>query len=162
MLKDHSQLQLSLSPYQGLYDAIIPADHLLRRIKENIDFSFVNPMLRKQYCENFGRPAKEPEMMFKLLFLKKLYDLSDEALISSAQTDMAYKFFLDMEPEAKMIDPSLLTKFRKTRITEDILEEMVGESNDEYDEKEDAVCCSGTGSYVVYLAGKRGQQAPGA
>ena len=37
MLKDHSQLQLSLSPYQGLYDAIIPEDHLLRRIKENID-----------------------------------------------------------------------------------------------------------------------------
>ena len=61
-------------------------------------------------------------MMFKLLFLKKLYDLSDEALISSAQTDMAYKFFL--EPEAKMIDPSLLTKFRKTRITEDILEKQ--------------------------------------
>mgnify|MGYP000923586506 CR=1 FL=1 len=128
MLKDHSQLQLSLSPYQGLYDAIIPEDHLLRRIKENIDFSFVNPMLRKQYCENFGRPAKEPEMMFKLLFLKKLYDLSDEALISNAQTDMAYKFFLDMEPEAKMIDPSLLTKFRKTRITEDILEEMLKET----------------------------------
>ena len=128
MLKDHSQLQLSLSPYQGLYDAIIPADHLLRRIKENIDFSFVNPMLRKQYCENFGRPAKEPEMMFKLLFLNKLYDLSDEALISSAQTDMAFKFFLDLEPEAKMIDPSLLTKFRKTRITEDIMEEMLKET----------------------------------
>lgn len=67
-------------------------------------------------------------MMFKLLFLKKLYDLSDEALISSAQTDMAYKFFLDLEPEAKMIDPSLLTKFRKTRITEDILEEMLKET----------------------------------
>ena len=79
-------------------------------------------MLRKQYCEHFGRPAKEPEMMFKLLFLKKLYDLSDEILISSAQTDMAYKYFLDLEPEAKMIAPSLLTKFRKTRITEDILE----------------------------------------
>ena len=128
MLKDHSQLQLSLSPYPGIYDAVIPANHLLRRIKENIDFSFVNPMLRKQYCENLGRPAKEPEMMFKLLFLKKLYDLSDEALISSAQTDMAYKFFLDLDPEAKMIDPSLLTKFRKTRITEDILEEMLKET----------------------------------
>lgn len=125
MLKDNSQIKLPLSPYQGLYDAIIPADHLLRRIKENIDFSFVNPMLRKQYCENFGRPAKEPEMMFKLLFLKKLYNLSDERLISSARTDMAYKYFLDLEPEDRMIDPSLLTKFRKTRITEDILEEML-------------------------------------
>lgn len=89
MLKDHSQLKLSLSPYQGIYDAIIPANHLLRKMKESIDFSFVNPMLRKQYCESFGRPAKEPEMMFKLLFLKKLYDLSDETLISNVQTDMA-------------------------------------------------------------------------
>lgn len=128
MLKNDSQIKLSLSPYQGLYDVIIPKDHLLRRIKENIDFSFVNPMLRKQYCENFGRPAKEPEMMFKLMFLKKLYDLSDERLINSAQTDMAYKFFLDLDPEAKMINPSLLTKFRKTRITEDILEEMLKET----------------------------------
>ena len=128
MLKDNSQTKLSLSPYQGLYDLVIPGDNLLRKIKENIDFSFVNPMLCKQYCEDFGRPAKEPEMMFKLMFLKKVYDLSDERLISSAQTDMAYKYFLDLDPEAEMIDPSLLTKFRKTRITEDVLEEMLKET----------------------------------
>ena len=67
-------------------------------------------------------------MMFKLLFLKKLYDLSDERLISSAQTDMAYKYFLGLSPEDKMIDPSLLTKFRKTRITEDILEDLLKET----------------------------------
>ena len=128
MLKDTAQMVMDLSPYQGIYDAIIPQDHILRRLKDNIDFSFVNPMLRKQYCENFGRPAKEPEMMFKLLFLKKLYDLSDERLISRAQTDMAYKYFLGLSPEAKMIDSSLLTKFRKTRITEDILEDMLKET----------------------------------
>ena len=67
MLKDNSQMCLSLAPYQGFYDAAIPQKHLLRRIKENIDFSFVNPMLRKQYCEHFGYHAKEPEMMFKLM-----------------------------------------------------------------------------------------------
>ena len=33
---------------------------------------------------------------------------------------MAYKYFLDLDPEDGMIDSSLLTKFRKTRITEDI------------------------------------------
>jgi transposase len=128
MLRNSRQMKLPLSPYQGLYDIIVPKDNLLRKIKENIDFSFVNPMLRKQYCENYGRPAKEPEMMFKLMFLKKVYDLSYERLIGSAQTDMAYKYFLDLEPEAEMIDPSLLTKFRKTRITEDILEEMLRET----------------------------------
>jgi transposase len=85
-------------------------------------------MLKKQYCEAFGRPAKEPEMMFKLMFLKKLYDLSDVRLISQAQTDMAYKYFLNLDPEDEMVDPSPMTKFRKTRITEDILEEMLKET----------------------------------
>ena len=60
MLKNYGQTEMELSPYQGLYDAIIPKEHILRRLKENIDFSFVNPMLKKQYCEHFGRPAKEP------------------------------------------------------------------------------------------------------
>jgi transposase len=128
MLRDNSQMKLSLSPYQGLYDLVVPQDNLLRKIKENIGFSFVNPMLRKQYCADFGRPAKEPEMMFKLMFLKKIYGLSDERLIGSAQTDMAYKYFLDSAPESEMIDPSLLTKFRKTRIAEDILEEVLRET----------------------------------
>jgi hypothetical protein len=35
---------------------------------------------------------------------------------------------LHLEPEAKIINPSLLTKFRKTRITEDILEELLRET----------------------------------
>ena len=128
MIKQSEQMRFSLSPYNGLYDIVVPENHLLRRIKENIDFSFVNPMLKSQYCERYGRPAKEPEMMFKLMFLKKLYDLSDERLIASAQTDMAYKYFLGLEPEDSIADPSLLTKFRKTRITEDILEEMLKET----------------------------------
>jgi transposase len=123
-----SDIQRVFSEYNDLYEKIIPKDNLLRKIKENIDFSFVNPMLKKSYCENFGRPAKEPEMMFKLLFLKKLYDLSDEKLIESANMHMGYKYFLSLNPEDTVADSSLLTKFRKTRITEDILEEMLGET----------------------------------
>lgn len=126
MLRDNTQIKLSL--YRELYDIVVSKDNILRRIKENIDFSFVNPMLREQYCAHYGRPAKEPEMMFKLLFLKKLYDLSDEALIQNASVNMAYKYFLNIDPEDGIIESSLLTKFRKTRITEDILEEMLKET----------------------------------
>lgn len=126
MLRENRQMKLS--QYRSLYDVIVPKDNLLRKIKENIDFSFVNPMLREQYCENFGRPATEPEIMFKLMFLKKLYDLSDEQLVQNAYVNMAYKYFLDLDPEDGMIDSSLMTKFRKTRITEDILAEMLKET----------------------------------
>jgi transposase len=126
MLKFYEQQRLS--EYTKLYDLIVSKEHLLRKIKDNIDFSFVNPMLKESYCEHFGRPAKEPEMMFKQEFLKKLYDLSDEALIENIKVNMAYKYFLGMNPEDEPVDPSLLTKFRKTRITEDILEEMLSET----------------------------------
>ncbi|MCG9967442.1 hypothetical protein L9W92_05150, partial [Pelotomaculum terephthalicicum JT] len=37
-------------------------------------------------------------------------------------------YSLDLDPEDGMIDSSLMTKFRKTRITEDILEEMLKET----------------------------------
>ena len=39
MLRENKQMKLSLSPYTGLYDRIISKDHLLRQIKENIDFN---------------------------------------------------------------------------------------------------------------------------
>ena len=120
--------QIKLSEFGNLYDLVVPKNNLLRKIKENIDFSFVNPLLKKQYCEAFGRPAKEPEMMFKIMFLKRLYDLSDEVLVDNLGYNMAFKYFIGLDPEDHTIDPSLLTKFRKTRITEDILEEMLAET----------------------------------
>ena len=57
-----------------------------------------------------------------------MYDLSDEVLIRNATVNMAYKYFLNLNPEDDLVDSSLLTKFRKTRITEDILEEMLKET----------------------------------
>jgi len=119
--------QLSFSIFENLYDTVVPKDNILRKIKEEIDFSFVNEMLKSQYCEAFGRPAKEPEMMFKILFLKRMYDMSDEVLVDQLGYNMAFKYFIGLAPEDSTIDPSLLTKFRKTRITEDILEEMLHE-----------------------------------
>ncbi|MDD4142964.1 MAG: IS1182 family transposase [Bacteroidales bacterium] len=120
--------QLKFSAYENIYDVVIPRDNLLRKIAETIDFSFVNPMLKSSYCENFGRPAKEPEMMFKIMFLKRMYDLSDEVLVDNLSYNMAFKYFIGLAPEDSTIDSSLLTKFRKTRITEDILEEMLTET----------------------------------
>ena len=36
-----AQQILVLSPYTAIYDLMIPADHLLRKINDLVDFSFV-------------------------------------------------------------------------------------------------------------------------
>lgn len=120
--------QLKFSEYESLHDIVVPKDNILRKINETIDFSFVNEMLKDSYCFHFGRPEKEPEMMFKILFLKRMYDLSVQVLIDELSYNIAYKCFIGLAPEDKTIDSSLLTKFRKTRITEDILEDMLSET----------------------------------
>ena len=86
----------------GIYDVVVPSDHILRRIAEQIDFSFVNEKMVDSYSIELGRPAKEPEMMLKLLFLKPMYDLSDREVMSRATTDLAFKYFLGLDPEDEL------------------------------------------------------------
>ena len=106
---EHRYKQITISEHISLYDKIISKGHFLRKLKENLDFSFVNKLVKKEYSETYGRPAKEPEMMYKLLFLQTKDLLSDREVIERAKTDMAYKYFLDLNPEDEVPSYSLLS-----------------------------------------------------
>jgi hypothetical protein len=41
-----------------LYDRIVPQDHLLRKINQVVDFSFVHDLVKDRYTPDFGRPAE--------------------------------------------------------------------------------------------------------
>ena len=103
------------SKYIELYDIIIPQNNMLRKINELIDFSFVYNELKEKYS-NIGRVAINPIRMFKYLLLKSIFDISDVDVVERSKYDMSFKYFLDMAPEDDVIDPSSLTKFRKLRL----------------------------------------------
>jgi transposase len=116
--------QLTLSSI--IYNRI-PDDHILKKIDAAVDFGFVNELLAEKYCKGFGRPAKEPEMLMKLLFLQCLYTLSDVKVIEEANVNLAYLYFLGLNPEDKLPDPSLLAKFRTLRLGQNTLDEVLTE-----------------------------------
>jgi Transposase domain (DUF772). len=89
------QTEMSLSKYSGLYDLIIPKNHVLRRISEEIDFSKIEDELIKKYCLDNGRNAIPPMRLIKYLVLKEMYTLSDVDLVERSMYDMSFKFFLD-------------------------------------------------------------------
>src|SRR5699024_8258889 len=107
----------------SLYNKI-PKNHILKRIESVVDFSFINDLLKESYCLTFGRPAKEPEMMCKLLFLQHLYNLSDEKVIEEASLNLAYMYFIGINPEDSLPNKSLLSKFRTQRLQESTLDEI--------------------------------------
>ena len=119
------QQKLVLSSYTELYDLIIPKDNLLRQIKELVDFSFIYDELVDKYCLDNGRNAIPPVRMFKYLLLKAIYDLSDTDVVKRSKYDMSFKFFLDMTPEETVMNPSSLTKFRKLRLKDMNLLDML-------------------------------------
>ena len=119
------QQTMILSPYMGIYDLIVPKDNLLRKINELIDFSFIYNELMDRYCLDNGRNAISPIRMFKYLLLKSIFDVSDIDVVERSKYDMSFKYFLDMAPEDAVIESSSLTKFRKLRLKDMNLLDML-------------------------------------
>lgn len=119
------QQTMILSPYMDIYNLVIPKDNLLRKINELIDFTFVYDELINKYCLDNGRNAISPIRMFKYLLLKTIFDLSDVDVVERSKYDMSFKYFLDMAPEDTVIEPSSLTKFRKLRLKDINLLDML-------------------------------------
>lgn len=112
--------------YNELYH-MIPDNHILKQINSAISLSFVNELLADRYCRNFGRPAKEPEMMLRIQILKYLYNLSDEQLIQDLTVNLAYKWFVGLNPEDPLPETSLLTKFRTQRLKDISMDTIITE-----------------------------------
>lgn len=110
------QQTMVFSQYMDLYDIVVPQDNMLRKIKDLVDFSFIFEELKDKYCLSNGRNAIDPTRMFKYLLLKTIHDVSDVDIVERSKYDMSFKYFLDMAPEEPVIDPSSLTKFRKLRL----------------------------------------------
>jgi transposase len=123
------QQKIQFSPYSSLYDLIVPKDNILRKINELIDFSFIYDELLNKYCVNNGRTAESPVRMFKYLLLKTIFTVSDVDVVERSRFDMSFKYFLEMTPEEDVINSSSLTKFRKLRLKDtDLLNLLIGKT----------------------------------
>jgi transposase len=119
------QLSLISSPYIEIYDLVVPKDKVLRQMNELVDFSFIYDELVSVYCQNNGRGAIDPIRMFKYLLLKSIFDISDVNVVERSKYDISLKYFLDMTPEESVIDASSLTKFRKLRLKDSNLLDLL-------------------------------------
>jgi len=123
------QQSLQFTAFAGLYDKVVPQKHLLRQINDLIDFSFVYDELVSKYCTDNGRRAESPIRLFKYLLLKVIYDSSDVDVVERSMYDMSFKYFLGMTPEEDIINPSTLTKFRKLRLKDiELLDMLIGKT----------------------------------
>jgi transposase len=99
--------------YYGLsLTAMIPEDHLLRRIREAVKFSFIWPLCRPYYSHT-GRPSVDPVVLFKMLLIGYLYGISSERrLAQEISLNLAYRWFLGYDFDRPTPNHSVLSKAR--------------------------------------------------
>ena len=125
MLRNTSCEQLDL--FQHIEYHRIPKNHILLCIDSEISLSFVNDLLACKYHKTFGRPAWKPEVMVRIGILQKMYDLSDDAVIDEIAVNRAYEYFCHLSPMDELPHPSSLCKFRKMRLDENIMDDILTE-----------------------------------
>ncbi len=113
--------------YQLSLDRLVPQDHLLRRIAENVDFSFVRPLCRPFYSHT-GQPSLDPVVLFKMLLVGYLYGITSERrLAQEVELHLAYRWFLGYDLDEPTPDHSVLSKAR-ARFGPKVFEEFFRQS----------------------------------
>jgi transposase len=107
--------------YQFSLERLVPDDHLLRRIAEAVDFSFIRPLCRPFYSHT-GQPSVDPVVLFKLLLVGYLYGITSERrLAQEVRLNLAYRWFLGYDLDEPTPDHSVLSKLR-ARLSAEVFE----------------------------------------
>lgn len=134
MLTHHRDFLYQITPSdQLIYDRVLPRDSKLLDMLDCIDWNSFEQHLAPHYNEKMGQPAYPPLVLFKIEFLRYLYNLSDRQVIERCWTDLQFRYFLQIGIVANLPDASSLTRFRGRLRVEgftNLFDELVKQARD--------------------------------
>lgn len=76
-------------------EALVPKDHLLRKVEKVMDYDWLYERLSPYYCEDNGRPGIDPVVLIKMALLEHLCGLpSLRQTHRDIEVNVAYRWFL--------------------------------------------------------------------
>ena len=76
-------------------DALVPEEHLLRKIEKVMDYEWLYERLDRYYNHEVGRPGTDPVVLIKMVLLQHLYGIpSLRQTHRDIQVNIAYRWFL--------------------------------------------------------------------
>lgn len=112
-------------------DTLVSKDHILRKMDEAIDLSFIHDITRNLYSETSGRKCIDTVILFKIVLLNFIYgNNSIRKTCEEAKVNLAYKWYLgiglsDPVPNYSTFSQNYLRKFSTTNIFEEIFSKVL-------------------------------------
>ena len=99
-------------------DSMIPEDHLLRRIKNCVNFDFIYEKAAPYYSP-VGRKSIDPVVLIKMLLIGYLYGIkSERRLEEEVSLNLAYRWFCGIDLMHRVPDHSTFSQKRRRRFQE--------------------------------------------
>lgn len=96
----------------AIYDRVIKFQSPILDALETIPWESFREDLEAFYVQRIGQPALCVILMLKLEYLRYACRLSDRQVIARAQTDLMFRWFLQIPLDYSLPDPSTLCRFR--------------------------------------------------
>jgi len=132
---------LSKNNYEGRFqvsvhslDELVPKNHLVRKIENAIDFSFIYDLVRDKYSAETGRPSVDPVVLIKIVLIQYLFGIrSMRQTIREIETNVAYRWFLGYDfaqpiPHFTTFGKNYVRRFRDTDVFESIFARILEEA----------------------------------
>jgi transposase len=99
-------------------EALVPKNHLLRKVDAVLDLSFVREAVSACYSATRGRPSVDPELALRMMLLGHLYDIGDRELCDEIGMHVGMRWFLGLNLHDPVPDHSTLSKLKNERWAE--------------------------------------------
>lgn len=114
-------------------EELVPQDHIVRKLEECIDFTFIYPRVKHLYSE-VGRPSIDPVILFKMVFINIIFGYNSmRRTCKEIQVNFAYRWFLGIEalepvPNYSTWSQNYIRRYEGSTIFEEIFTQILSQA----------------------------------
>ena len=114
-------------------DALVPKEHLLRKIEKVMDYDWLYERLDLYYCHDNGRPGTDPVVLIKMVLIQHLFGIpSLRQTYRQIQDTLSYRWFLgysllDNIPHFATVSYAFCKRFPE-ELSEEIFEHILNKA----------------------------------
>lgn len=114
-------------------ETLVPEDHLVRKLENGIDFSFIYGKVKHLYSP-VGRPSIDPVVLFKMLILNIIFGMNSmRRTCEECKVNLAYRWFLGLEikeeiPNYSTWSQNYIRRYKESQIFNEIFLEILNQA----------------------------------
>ena len=114
-------------------DDLVPKNHLVRKLENALDWSFIYDLVEEKYSEETGRPSLDPVTLIKLPVLQYMFGIrSMRQTVKEVEVNAAYRWFLGLDiqdpvPHFSTFGKNYTRRFKNSDLFEQIFKHILSE-----------------------------------